>query len=325
MAKTPRKPASRITPAPNPASPPAVATPSEDPYRLTVRDVGALSAQLGAASLEEVRLLTAAYTDEELIELGNDFATPRVTDDSLRVLGVTASFLQRAPAAEQQAVDLSLDVVRVAAWAAAEDARAHEQLRGATASERTSAAGAEAEAARVLVRARAEKRKLADTVRAVAQSATVGVAVTHALAPAAHGATSSGPDVSLELLIKEGRALLASKDPSVKRRALLFRLTPQRLDAAATLARDASQASTVLGTPKVKITQEKVDWWDGATIVILQTIVRAFQGARETHPGVPSVGFVSLRRRANAGAGIADPGDAPEPGGAGGKSTGGVP
>ncbi|TAK20037.1 MAG: hypothetical protein EPO40_32585 [Myxococcaceae bacterium] len=63
----------------------------------------------------------------------------------------------------------------------------------------------------------------------------------------------------------------------------------------------------------MKITQERVDWCDGATIVILQTIVRAFQGARETHPGVPSVGFVSLRRRANAGAGIADPGGAPEP------------
>ena len=327
MAKAPHKSAASA-PAHDPApdSTPASHSPAVDePYRPTALDVFDLSAQLGAATLDEVQLLTAGYTASELVDLGNDFATARVTHDALRILGVGASFLQHAPADDQSAVDLSLDVVRVGAWAAAEDDRAHEKLRGANASKNTRVAGAEAEAQRVLEAARAEKRKLADTVRAVAQSPTADVAVAHALAPAANGATRSGADVSLALLVKQGRALVASKDPSVKRRAGLYRLTSERLDGVAALAEAASHAATVLDAPKVVVTQESVDWWDGATFAILQNVVRAFQGARETHPGVPRVEFVSLRRRANAVGGPGGGGGGPDGGGGGGKPAGGAP
>ncbi len=304
MVQVPRKTAAAV-PVHEPAQAAAAAAPPASPdeaYRSTALDVYELSAELGAATLDDVLLLTAGFTATSLVDLGNDFATLRVTRDALRLLGVAASFLQRAPVADQHAVDLSLDVVRVGAWAAAEDARAHEALRGANASKTTRDAGAEAEARRVLEGARSEKRKLADTVRAVAQSAAVDVAVAHALAPAAHGGARPGPDVSLDLLVKQGRALVASNDASVKRRAALYRLTSARLDVALAIAEAASHAAKVLDAPKVVVTQESVDWWDGATIAILQIVVRAFQGARETHPGVPRVEFVSLRRRANAGA-----------------------
>ena len=152
-------------------------------------------------------------------------------------------------------------------------------------------------------------------MRGVAQSPAVDVAVAHALAPAAHGGARPGPDVSLDLLVKQGRALVASNDASVKRRAALYRLTSARLDVALAIAEAASHAAKVLDAPKVVVTQESVDWWDGATIAILQIVVRAFQGARETHPGVPRVEFVSLRRRANAGAVPEGGGGEPEGGG----------
>ncbi|MBK6533152.1 MAG: hypothetical protein IPF99_27260 [Deltaproteobacteria bacterium] len=317
MAKTPHKSTTAASP---PASTPTASAghSPEDAYRPTALDIFELSAQLGPATQDEVDLLIARHSFAELVDIGNDFATARATRDALRILGVAAAFLQHAPASDQGLVDLSLDVVRIGAWAAAEDARANEKLTGATASERTSAASAEAEAQRVLTQARAERRKLADTVRAVAQSTSVDVAVTHALAPAAHGAARTSPDASLELLLQQARALLASKDPAVKRRAALYRLTPARLDGAAALAKAASQAATVVGAPKVVVTQEKVDWWDGATLTILQTVVRAFQGARETHPGVPRVEFVSLRKRAGA----SDAGG--DPIGGGGEPKGGV-
>ncbi len=282
-----------------PAAKPAV-TPAEQ-YRPAANDVTALSAQLGASTEAEVRLLVEAYTDEELVEIGNDFATPRATADALRVCGVAASFLQKAPAADQRAVDLSLDVVRIGAWAAAEDARVHETFKVTTARERTAAAATQADAERVLTQARAEKTRLADTVRAVAQRASVNVAVGRALAPAANGAPSAGPEASLDLLVAEGRALLASDDPSTKRRVALYKLTAARLDDAAKLAREAKAAAGVIRSPRAVVTQGTVDWWDGAMYVILQTIVRAFQGGRATNPALPAVEFVSLRQRAAAG------------------------
>jgi hypothetical protein len=322
MAKSSRKsPAPTASPIVRAADPPAAVASPDEAYRPTAVDIFALSAELGPATADEVALLTAGYDDAALVEIGNDFATARATADALRICGVAASFLERAPAADQKAVDLTLDVVRIGAWAAAEDARANAAHGSASASRRTGDAGAVAEAEQVIERARAAKVKLANTVRAVAQSAAVGVAVTHALAPAANGAASAGPDASLGLLVKEGRALVASKDAGVKRRAEMFKLTKARLDEAAALAEQAVEAARVIGAPKVVVTQEKVDWWDGVTYVILQSVVRAFQGARATHPGVPRVEFVSLRKQGSGGG--EGTGGGGGPGGGGGEEKGG--
>jgi hypothetical protein len=327
MAKTPHKPAARTATRTSRTSVPSgdapAATPDET-YRPTAVDIFALSSQLGPATADEVALLTAGHTDAALVEIGNDFATARATADGLRILGVAASFLQRAPAADQEAVDLTLDVVRIGAWAAAEDARANATHESASASRRTGDAGAAAEATQVIERARVAKVKLANTVRAVAQSPAVSVAITHALAPAANGAASAGPEASLALLVKEGRALVASKDAGMKRRAEMFKLTKARLDAVAALAEQAVEAARVISSPKVVVTQEKVDWWDGVTYVILQSVVRAFQGARATHPGVPRVEFVSLRKQANGGGEGKGGGGGAAGGGVEGKGGGGT-
>ncbi len=291
-------PAAAVTDAARPEapqSPPDVAT-----YAPTAKDVFELSAHLGASTVADVRLLTEAYTDAELVEIGNDFATTRLTSDALRILGVATEFFEKAPAADVGAVDLSAEVVRIGAWAAAEDARTDEVLRSTKASAKALAAGDVAKAEATLEQARNEKKKFSETLRSVGQRTATEAVITHAFAPAAHGEASRGPDVSLVILAKEGLALLASTEANIQRRAAFYRLTATRVAAVEKLAKEAKSAAKVLAAPKVIATQEQVDWWDGATYVILQMIVRAFQAARATAPKVPSVDFVSLKRRPGA-------------------------
>lgn len=290
-----------------PHNPPDVTT-----WAPSAKDIFELSIHLGASTIADVRLLTESYSDAELVELGNDFATTRVTDDAMRILGVAATFLEKGPAADVEAVDLSAEVVRIGAWAAAEDARTDEALRSSKANAKANAAGNVAEAEATIERARNEKKKFSETLRSVGQRAATEAAITHAFAPAAHGEASRGPDVSLAILAKEGRALLASTEANIQRRAALYRLTAARVGEVESLAKEAKSAAKVLAAPKVVATQEQVDWWDGATYAILQMIVRAFQAARVTAPKVPSVDFVSLKRRPGAtNAGGKTPPDAP--------------
>ncbi len=262
-------------------------------------DIAALSTHLGAATRDEARVITAAYSDAELIALGNDIATPRITSDSLRAYNIAASFFASAAESDLEDLDLSPDVVRIGAWAAAEDARVNEALRSSKASAKAREAGAIVEAEGTIERAIIEKKKLLGTLRSVGQRAATEAAIAHALAPAQHKETSTGPDVSLKVLAAEGRALLASTDKDIRKRSSLYRLTAARLDKVDALTLEAAKAAKLLSAPKVVVTQNDVDWWDGVSVVILQSVVQAFQAAHATNPKVPSIDFVSLRKRSS--------------------------
>lgn len=279
----------------------------ESTYKPSANDVFELSTQLGGATVAEARALTEGSSDADLVRVGNDFATPRVKGDALRILGVAAEFFRHAPKAERDALDMTVDVVRIGAWTAAENVRAYEAHRSAIASAKARSSGALAEAEAVVERARNEKKRFSDTLRAVGQRSATETAIAHALAPGAHGEANTGPDVSLSLLAKEGRALLASTDENVTRRAATYRLTRERVAQVEALAKEAKEADKVINAPKVVITQTQVDWWDGLTYAILQTVVRAFQGAHAFNPKVPALDFVSLRKRGAAGTEEGDP------------------
>lgn len=278
-------------------------------------DIAALSTHLGVATLDEVRVITAAHSDTDLVALGDEIATPRITSDSVRVYNVAANFFETASAEDQEDLDLSPDVVRIGAWAAAEDARVNESLRASKGDAKAREAGALAEAEETVARAVSEKKKLVATLRSVGQRQATEAAIAHALAPAQHNETSTGPDVSLRVLVAEGRALLASKDEGIRKRVPMYRLTAAKLDKVDKLRLEAASAAKLIAAPKAVVTQHDVDWWDGASVVILQSVVQAFQAGHATNPRIPSIELVSLRKRSAATSSTEQDGekkDAPE-------------
>lgn len=259
-------------------------------------DLTSLSARLGTATQEEVRALTGSLSAVDLVHLGNDCTSAAVLADALQILGTAADFFDRAPGHDLDAVYVTEEVVRVGAWAAAEGERALAALRAATPLVGDTPETQQALAA--LEMARAEARKLAELVRTVGQRASTEDAVRRALAPHTRGDVGAGLAHPIAVLVDEGRGLMNDPDPDVRHRAGFYRLTPERLRHAEEVAAKAVEAAKLLGIAHSTASQELVDWWDGATFVILRSLVRAFQGARATHPAVPALDFVAIRARA---------------------------
>lgn len=270
--------------------PPAPDTTPTDP-------IDELRAQTGEATQSELTLLVGDV-DHALTEAGRTVATPRLTDDVVRVGTVAHGFFTTAPAVLREKVKLAPDVLRVLVWAASEGHRAWRTQQTARAARRQTRATKGYAAAPTFEKARQERDQLAESLRGVAAGNDATLQrIAAALAPSASGHVETGPGQSLRSLVDIGRAFVASGEAPVRARCKLFGLTGAWLDACARVAEDALAAERAQTAPVAKEddAQYVVDRWDGAGLLLIERVVRAFAEGNKRDPAVPKLQYVSLR------------------------------
>ncbi len=301
--------------------PPRAADDGNAPQAPDDVDIEQLSAQLGPASDAEVRAIVGDVPAEELIAEGRRVDTQRVSDDGARVLKLAHAFMLSAPPEVLVSLDLTPEVVRVAAWSCAEAQRAWSRMKAQKAQRRGTRQTRTAKNLAQVKAAAVERDRLADSLRKV-DPAGASERVDAAVSPAAQGHADAGPGRALASLVDVGRAYLASGDPDVRARCAMWKVTAARLDRCAAVAADSLAAERSENTPfadDFAAAQAEVDRMDGVNLMLLDFVVRAFAQGRKAHASIPALRLVSLRgvlgkhaRRAAKPAAPSDP-KAPAP------------
>jgi hypothetical protein len=278
------------------------------PQRLTpaviVQDVAArplytlaqLVERLGVATPEEVLLHVGRNSKVELTELGRKIATPRLSKDSARLMGQAVDYYSQADEDQLDALaGIDPDLLRVGAWAAAEDERLWAlHTRGQkSATQRRSTFGVSYSELRDEALGRREQiHKL--LIRLSGNDPVQLKAIEDAYG------TSRGPQAlsdSLQALAGLGRNYLADPSPEMVQRRQRSRLREALLaDVEALAGRLLDQglaAQAVANLPTV--TQSDVDYWDGVVLWFLRRIIDAFDAARLTDPRVPRLVAIATR------------------------------
>lgn len=281
----------------------ARATPSRPPPPLVATtptnfaDLGTLVLHLGTSTETEAHTLIGAIATDVLAEEGSRVATPRITDDALRIYGEATRFFEGGGSLVDL-VRLSPAVVRCGAWAAHQGECAQAAVARGKATRKTQRRAATVVRAQSIPRTRAIRDQLEATLAqvAVGDSATLS-AIKTAVQREAHGLDDVGAGAAITALVGIGRALLASDDAGVKARSASARLTAAWLDACEA---EGTTATAVQREAEAPVShgdgaQRAVDCWDGLNLRLLTLVVDAFAKARALDARVPKLAFVSLR------------------------------
>jgi len=292
-----------------PVTSPAPTVPGEAEYTLD-----ALLARLGPATEEEVLAYIEGATDEELIAEGRQVDTARIDTDTARIYGRALDFIERAQNKEQEKAEKEKDkkkvrrpagpvrgvtraLLRVGVWAAVQGHDAYVALRTGIAQQRSGRALNQDTAEETRQEGRDLHVELIDALRAVAgQKKTLLARIAQA---ANLSAAPEGLAGSIRALVAIGREMLADPSPAMKLRLADGEsgVTTEYLDACEETAGRVAKAESVGGAvlPSPEVSQAEVDRWDGINLVLLETVIRAFEAGHRVNPTVPRVLPISLR------------------------------
>ena len=296
----PRDPSPRSAPADAPV---AAQRPSSPPPASSVRfkTLQALVAHLGASSLDEANVVLDHPAPAALATRGRSFATPRGSDDALRIYGGALTYLEAASAPARAAVPVSTALLRVGAWVAlAADGAYRAQTSKATERKiQRDAAAVRADDA--TGGARAHRDQLADIVANVAGGdAELAARITAARAAKTADGRENHPAASLGQLVDIARSLLQRDDAGVRARCGFFDLTAARVDEAAQVAEAAQETAREATSPKVaaEVHRTDVDVLDGMNYQLMERVIAIFAKAAARDVTVPKLRFISLQVRA---------------------------
>lgn len=318
-------PAAGASPA---APPPSTAAPSTTaaPKVYTLKSLAAL---VGDVSEAAVLRLVEGYGRDELVVLGAEYATSRISKDCSRDYGRAWDWYATATEEQKDLLPaLSVDLLRTAIWAARRGEVLDEAFsHGGTVNDTTDATR-QAEAIEARKRGKACRNQQDALLRTVAGGHA-------ALLALVDGALGTAPDDkaladSIARQVALGRTWLASTDPGIVERRAGTRLRAELLDRHAALAeevRDKGAAAEATRT-LVGVTQADVNYWDGINLTLYRRIVEIFEAGRDSDPTILRLSpialrrFFSFRRRKSEGGGDTG-GEGGDTGGGGGDDTGG--
>jgi len=278
-----------------------------------------LTARLGDASEDEVRLQLEGLGNAEFGALGRRIATPRLCKELARNYGRFADWLPNAAPRQLELTGfVTQDWLRVAVWTGRQaeiryDAYKRGDSLGADDKELREVAATEL---------RTRGRRARDRFRNSLLQLSGRVATWVARVEQAYSTSvTNEPAVdALQALAGLADEMLADTSPGMVARRQKSTLTSEvvagyrglavELAAAAKAATAARKASAV--------SQQEVDVWDGMALTFFEQFVDAVEDAREEDPTIPAPSIIGLRgyfRRTGSSSSDAAEAEAPPPAG----------
>jgi hypothetical protein len=215
--------------------------------------------------------------------------------DSGRILGNACSFLERATPAQLEFLPgVSIDMLRVAAWAAFEGDRLYKE-RQSQVSKKTGDLGVLMDTAAALrSKVLARREVLYETLRTlVGEDATWLSRISNA-----YGYCSTPDELTKAVtdLVAVGRSVLAETSPGMVSRKERHNLTEDWLERAEYVTASYKRAAEAASGPKsaAVVAQADVDWWDGANLWMLEKIINLFDAGNQADPTIPRLVPISL-------------------------------
>jgi len=276
--------------------------PDTEPYVLST-----LSAALGDATEEEVRLHFEGLTNADFIAVGRRIGTPRLAKELSRNYGRFADWIPKATPEQVELLGfLGQDWVRMAIWAGRQAEVRYDGFVAGGSGGTNVKELREGEAERL----RGKARRARDRLRNALLHLAGGIPGWNQRIGQAY-ATSVTQEVaadSLEALAELADKMLAEASPGMQARRAKSTLTAAAVAGhhalAAELAEAAKAAAAVRNAPAVS--QADVDLWDGIAISFFEQFVETLDDAREEDPSLPAPSIIGLRswfRRGGSGGG----------------------
>lgn len=263
-------------------------------------DLTSLRAHHGETTYETCSVLLD-IPREKHAERGRAFATPRGTDDALRIYRTATMFFQQGAADAIAQVKVSPTFIAAGVWCASQAERAFAAKTAAASDKRTQKKAVAKQSAAASEGARPVRDQLEAAVRGVAGTSdhTLIARIDAAMSPAKSGVADPSPGGSVAALVPIARELLASTSPAIIARRDAYKLTREYVDECAAEATKALTATNKESSPRspadLALQTVDVDVWDGMALAFMEKVVSAFELANARDPRVPKLRFVSLR------------------------------
>lgn len=304
----PTKKKAKPTPPKGPPPEETAALVADDETVYTLPD---LVRRLGEATEAEVAIFVDV-TDPGLVDEGRGVATPRIDTDTARLYGQAVDFFAGAtPTQKRLLLTVSIELLRVAAWAALWGSQCYEAANAGRTGESIAREARIVNAAKVSTLAHARRNQLAIALRALTRNDKTW----RARITGAYGTAAETKDLAKALtdLVTVGRAILADKSSVIVDRRKHSSLDAAWLDEAQTLAAEVltlgGKAKAAL--PAGPVSHAEVDRRDGINLALLEQLIDAFEAGHAEDPAIPRLipkalrNYFSRTRRA--------PAPAPEP------------
>lgn len=262
--------------------------PAATPETQQTHTLSNLVKSLGTSTEEELKEYIKGKSKEDLTYEGTRVGTERIDTDAARIYGIASVFFKTATEDQLDALmGVSLDHVRVGAWAALQGSQRFEALqknkrKGGATKEQLAIA---ADKVRSLAMARRKALRTGLSVLAAGDEALLAK-IDHA------NGTAKEPKLladALSGLADVGQQILDKPGPSLKLRLAKSRLTKAMLDQdralAAQVRETGEEAQAVVAGGDVS--QSSVDYWDGINLFLLESLMDVFECGNALDPGIP--------------------------------------
>lgn len=253
-----------------------------------------LTRDLGAATHEQLSLALGPLAEGALERRGAALDARKVMREALQVALQVEDFLGAAKPAQRESVRVSPDLLRIVVWSAASCERAYARWRARVTPRFTPKEAARRSAAAQQA-AKGALTQLASALRTVLAGHPAEVARVEAAAKSVGADGRAGR--ALGALVAVARDALASEDAGVAGRRGLYNLTTAWVDRCATAADEAAADDRGELSPTDTKAERKstLDAWCGATFLLLERVVLAFEAARAGDARVPKLRLRGLR------------------------------
>lgn len=276
---------------PSMAPPPPTFFEEEEEEAVTL---ATLTRDLGPAAHDELSLALGPQPEGTLDRRGAAIDARKVMRETLHVALQVEDFLGGAKAAQREGVRVSPDLLRILVWTGASCERAYARWRARIVPRFTPKEAARRSAS-AQQSAKASLAQLAGALRTVLGGHCPELARVDAAVKSV--GTDGRAGKALAALVAVARDALASEDPGVVARRGLYNLSAawvDRCDAAADEARSDDRGELSPTDSKAE-RKSALDAWCGATFLLLERVVLAFEHARAADARVPKLRLRGLR------------------------------
>jgi hypothetical protein len=247
---------------------------------------------------KDVMIFVSRYSQQTLVDMGDDVRTSRITTDGTRLYGISMDFITKATADQKKAVrGLSLAMVKAAIWSMIHGDDLYNARRKAKSKKQNTqtelAAAAEEQRENVL----AERKVLISTLNVLAAGDPVWV--TRIINAQGSIATPESLSQSIEDLSDVTKKMLDDTTPDMVGRRRILEISDDwttDLDdlgkAVETYVETATEAGSA--TTTALVSQAEVDYWDGINLVLFCLILDIHESGHRKDPSVPRLVPISL-------------------------------
>jgi hypothetical protein len=277
---------------------PSLAPPQSPNFELEDEEeevtLATLTRDLGPATHDELSLALGPHPDGTLERRGAAIDARKVMRETLFVALQVEEFLGGAKAAQREGVRVSRDLLRILVWTGASCAKAYARWRARIVPRFTPKEAARRSAA-AQQGAKASLAQLAGALRTVLTGEAAELARVDAAVKSVGADGRAGK--ALVALVAVARDAIASEDAGVVARRGLYNLSASYVDRCETAADEARSDDRGELSPTDSKAERKsaLDAWCGATFLLLERVVLAFEHARAADPRVPKLRLRGLR------------------------------